>query len=63
MNFANDTERAAGRIFLDAWARRLKERGTMVFMLPPDGLKALVAERRAFRLAEAVWREGETNAH
>jgi tRNA1(Val) A37 N6-methylase TrmN6 len=58
VTFTDETERVAGRIFLDAWQRRLKDQGQLVFMLPPAGLKTLIAERRAYRLAEAVWKEG-----
>lgn len=55
-------EAHAGRVFLEAWERRLKERGTMIFMMQPEQVKTLVAERRAYRLALAVWKEACPNA-
>lgn len=58
MTFTDDTEMKAGRIFLDAWKRRIKERGQMLFFAPDELREALIKEQRAFRLAEAVWKEG-----
>lgn len=58
MTFTDDTEKAAGRIFLEAWKRRLGEKQRDLFALGPEQMQALMAERRAFRLAEAVWKEG-----